>query len=469
MRASSRSTPRRPATRCSIRGNKTRAAPIGAAYRPAGLNPPSRLRDLGGCATTAARTVASAEGSKLSDEWPDGVAAKNAAKPDAAASAAPAGAWPAAKPAPESAPRPAGTITRAAPAAEEPSAQPAWYHDRRVAVGGGAVLAVLLLAILGGPRLAGLFTLPECNDEGPRKALAAYFAQNNVKLTRLGDVKALSSTRSERTCSVRADAQGRVIYLDYRIGWSGWDESCTITRAETESRIEQELMDDVRAAAKDFLELAKDSTISGKPPRYTEPTVATLLDRIFDLSEIEGATLAAADIARANVWFAAGDRVGTVYILAGTGVGDINRLPNDPNVQRRTHRNVSEFATEFARYLDFQVKLAGMMMDAELKRTAKAGPDMERPEVMREIADVRTTLAETLTGDLTTLAYDGLPDEWRRARLATMMRVVPKAATFLTPDQARAVRDRALTVMTFVRDKSVQDQVKALADAFAVK
>jgi hypothetical protein len=50
-----------------------------------------------------------------------------------------------------------------------------------------------------------------------------------------------------------------------------------------------------------------------------------------------------------------------------------------------------------------------------------------------------------------------------------MMRVVPKAATFLTPDQGRAVRDRALTVMTFVRDKSVQDQVKALADAFAVK
>jgi len=340
----------------------------------------------------------------------------------------------------------------------------------RAIVGGGiAVLVVLLLAVFAGPRLMALFTLPDCNDEGPRKALDDYFAQKNVKQTRLGEVKTVSSSRAERTCAVRADAQGRVLHLDYRIGWSGWNESVTITRSEAESRIEQEQIDDVKNAATDFLELAKDSVINGRPPRYGEPTIATLLDRIFDLSEIEGATLAVADVARANDWFGAGDRVGSVYILAGTGVSDINRLPNDPNIQRRTHRNVAEFAPEFARYLDFQVRLAGMMMDAELKRAAKGGPDAERPEVMREIADVRITLAETLTGDLTTLAYDGLTDDWRRARLAVMMQVVPKAATFLLPEQLRSVRDRALTVMTFVREKSVQDQIKDLADALAAK
>jgi len=379
-----------------------------------------------------------------------------------------------AKPAPGSPARPPDAGT--APAADQPAAKRAWYHGRaivgggRAIVGGGiAVLVVLLLAVFAGPRLMALFTLPDCNDEGPRKALDDYFAQKNVKQTRLGEVKTVSSSRAERTCAVRADAQGRVLYLDYRIGWSGWNESVTITRSEAESRIEQEQIDDVKNAATDFLELAKDSVINGRPPRYGEPTIATLLDRIFDLSEIEGATLAVADVARANDWFGAGDRVGSVYILAGTGVSDINRLPNDPNIQRRTHRNVAEFAPEFARYLDFQVRLAGMMMDAELKRAAKGGPDAERPEVMREIADVRITLAETLTGDLTTLAYDGLTDDWRRARLAVMMQVVPKAATFLLPEQLRSVRDRALTVMTFVREKALQDQIKDLADALAAK
>jgi len=382
-----------------------------------------------------------------------------------------------AKPAPESAVKPVdagtapagGTAVGATPADDKPAAERPWYLGG-VAIGGGAaVLVVLVLAVFAWPRVAGLFTLPDCNDEGPRKVLDDYFAQRNVKLTRLGEVKTLSSTGSDRACTVRGDAQGRVLYLDYTIGWSGWNESVTITRSETESRIEQELIDDVKNAAKDFLELAKDSTLNGKPPRYSEPSIATLLDRIFDLSEIEGATLAVSDITRANDWFSHGDRVGTVYILAGTGVSDINKLPNDANIQRRTQRNVAEFAPEFARYLDFQLKLVGMMMDAELKRMAKAGPDVERPEVMREIADVRVTLAETLTGDVTALAYDGLTDDWRRARLAVMMQIVPKAATFLTPEQARAVRDRALMVATFVRDKSVQDQVKALADALAAK
>jgi hypothetical protein len=382
------------------------------------------------------------------------------------------------KPTPERADRPSGA-TAGAPAAEEPVparqapaplalAQLASRIPRPVILG-VPLLAGLLLLVFAAPRVVNLFTLPNCDDEGSRKTLADIFEQKNVKLSRLGEVRSVSSTRSERTCAARADIPGGILNLDYRIGWSGWSKSVTVTRAEAETRIEQAQLDGVKNAANDFLVLARDSAVNGRPPRHSEPTVRTLLDRIFDLSEIEGATLAVSDIAKANEWFSAGDRVGTVYILAGTGVSDINRLPSDPNVQRRTHRNVAEFAPEFARYLDFQVKLAGIMMDAELKRAAKGGPDMERPEVKREIAEVRTTLAETLTGDLTTLAYDGLTDDWRRQRLAVMMQVAPTAATFLSPEQAHAVRERALTVATFVRDKSVQDQVKALADAFAAK
>ena len=52
-----------------------------------------------------------------------------------------------------------------------------------------------------------------------------------------------------------------------------------------------------------------------------------------------------------------------------------------------------DFAPEFARYLDFQVKLGAIMMDAELDRTAKDGQAAaDRPQVGREVAEVRATL-----------------------------------------------------------------------------
>jgi len=50
-----------------------------------------------------------------------------------------------------------------------------------------------------------------------------------------------------------------------------------------------------------------------------------------------------------------------------------------------------------------------------------------------------------------------------------MAQIAPRAATFLLPDQTNALRDHASTVATFVRDKSVQDALKALGDTFAGK
>src|SRR5262249_51946002 len=215
-------------------------------------------------------------------------------------------------------------------------------------------------------------------------------------------VRSISSNRSERICSARADITGGILSLDYRIDWSGWNQSVTLTQMAAEARIDAARLSQIRDAADDFLTLAKDAHLTGRPPRQTDPTVRALLDKVFDLASIEGATLTASDIARANEWFAAGDRIGTVYILAGTGVSDTTRLPTDRNVQQRTHRNVAAFAPEFARYLDFQTKLAAIMADAELNRAVKADEDLERPALKREFAEVRATLAESLTGDLTT-------------------------------------------------------------------
>src|SRR5262249_24940535 len=129
--------------------------------------------------------------------------------------------------------------------------------------------------------------------------------------------------------------------------------------------------------------------------------------------------------------------------------------------QQQTRRNVADFAPEFARYLDFQVKLAGLVAEAELTRT---GAEDDAP---RGLDQARTLLTETVTGELTTLAYDGLSDEWRHQRLALLRPVVHKTRTLLTPEQAQKLRDHALRVTSYVHDQSVQEVLKALADSFA--
>jgi hypothetical protein len=331
-------------------------------------------------------------------------------------------------------------------------------------------LALVAALVFGGARLIGMFSLPECDAELARTAIKDIFAEKKIKLDTLADVKSLNSEGADRTCQARADVAGGFFNLDYRIEWDGWQARTTITRAEAMARIEPSRLTEIRRAVSDFLALARDSHTTGRPPRQSEPAVKTLLDTVFDTSDLDGATLAASDIGRAMDWLNTGERIGVVYMLAGTGVGEISRLPDDPRMQQRTHRNIAEFAPEFARYLDFQIKLAGAMADAVLRRSAGTAPDeLEQPAVKKELAEVRATLRDAMIGDLTSLAYEGVSDEWRRDRLALLMEAAPKAAKFLDAEQARGVRQHALNVLGYVRNTFVRDTLKAFAEQVAAQ
>jgi hypothetical protein len=335
---------------------------------------------------------------------------------------------------------------------------------------GAAAGAVLLVAALASTWFSTAFTLPTCDDENTRRTLNELLEDKKVQVEQLGGATTLSSSTAEQRCKVRADIRGGALDLEYRIHWNGWTPQVTIEKTENEVKIEPAQLDAARKAADEFLSLASQSHVNGRPPRLSEPTIRALLEKIFDVSELQGATLAGADIGRAAEWYAIGDRVGTVYILAGTGFNDIAKLPNDPALQRQSHRNVAEFAPEFARYLDFQVRLAAIMMKAVLKRNAAGDKAMlERPEVKREAAETRVTMAETLTGVLTTFAYDNVSDEWRRQRLKLLEEVSPMTAEFLLREQANELRGHALKVAGFMRDKAMRDAVTAFADGIAPK
>ena len=354
------------------------------------------------------------------------------------------------------------------PAGDEPAAAPS--PVRRWSIRVAAIAAAAAVLIIGGARVINLFSLPACDAELTRKTISEVFAEKKIQLDTLADVRSLGSVSSENTCKARADVPGGFLNLDYRIAWEGWKAGVTLTRVEAMATIEPARLGEIRRAVSDFLALAREAHTTGRPPRQSDPSVKALLDKVFDTSDFDGATLAASDIGRAMEWLNTGDRVGVVYMLAGTGVSEISKLPTDPRSQQRTHLNIAEFAPEFARYLDFQVKLGGAMADAALRRAAEAAPDeLDRPEVKKELGELRTMLTETISGDLTSLAYEGLSDEWRRDRLAVLMELAPKAARILSPEQARTVQQHALNVVPYVRNSFVQDTLRAFSEQIAAK
>ena len=69
------------------------------------------------------------------------------------------------------------------------------------------------------------------------------------------------------------------------------------------------------------------------------------------------------DIPRITRWLANADRVGLVYMMAGTGTNNLAAATN-PKIANRIAKNIAEFQDEYGRFVDFQVTLSGFTLDA---------------------------------------------------------------------------------------------------------
>jgi hypothetical protein len=103
----------------------------------------------------------------------------------------------------------------------------------------------------------------------------------------------------------------------------------------------------INKAAESFVALAKDSAT---PPRQSDPAVKLLLDKVLDTTELQnGPTLPIAALENLNAWNFAVIKVGLVYVLAGTGVTDVSKLPNTPEIAQKINQNTVEFAPDSTR------------------------------------------------------------------------------------------------------------------------
>jgi hypothetical protein len=227
--------------------------------------------------------------------------------------------------------------------------------------------------------------------------------------------------------------------------------------------MDQQKLAGAQKAAAAFVKLAGNSARTGKPPREADPKVNALLDTVFDTSAIT--TPEFSDIPRITQWLANADRVGTVYMLAGTGTNNLAAAAN-PKVGERIGKNIAEFQTEYGRFVDFQVALSGFTLDA-VRAKMDSAPEKERknPKFQAGFMQVTGGIAQTFLGTLSTFAGEGITDDWRRARLVPLNAIAPKMAETLPAPMREKLGEMTREIGDQMSDPQIKDSVKAIADA----
>ena len=213
-----------------------------------------------------------------------------------------------------------------------------------------------------------------------------------------------------------------------------------------------------KTASDTFVTLAE----KAKPavPRQTDPAAKPLLDDAFDTTALSGdRSIPLSDLGPISDWGAAVNTVGILYLLAGTGVGDLGKAAGDPRANEQILRNVVTYAPEIGRYLDATFAVGGAISAIA---SSKEGRAADNPGAMAKIAG---GLAGELQGGMQTVAIDGLDDDWRLKRLGAMTVFAAKAALLLQPPQCSALRDTATAVMPSLSNKDVRSALQGVSDA----
>ena len=223
-----------------------------------------------------------------------------------------------------------------------------------------------------------------------------------------------------------------------------------------------------KQAADEFLVLAKDSEINGRVPREADPKVKRLLEIVFDRAALGSGLLPIEESAKISELINNANRVGFVYLLAGTGTTDLGKISTDEKVALQADRNMTVFAPEMGRWFDYQLIVQGSMADSTLAFLAKAKKDvLERPQVKNGIAGVRAGLGRAIGGLFQSMTSDGVDDAWRRDRLLVLAEIAPKAAKLMTAESARELQEQAVELAAAVKDPAVQSGLKTFAQTIA--
>ena len=303
--------------------------------------------------------------------------------------------------------------------------------------------------------------LPECDAQQSRDAIQELVRDRLGAGAVLGDIAQRGHAGGERLCSAIARHDGRTANVSYRNYWDGWTAKARLTDQVVTAKLDAARTDAIAAAAATFLAASRNSHVTGKPPRQSDPTIDQALAAVLAASDLAAEPLVAEEIDKALEWLKTADQIGAVYLLAGTGFADFATVPRTEALQRRMRGNVTAFAAEFGRYTDFQMIALAAVANAQMRANAgaKGWPNAGQPRT----DEVRTLVAQAMTSNFIALVYDGHDDSWRMARLIALSRAAPVAAKFLTRDEVDAVQTVALQTIDYFKDATVRARVREVA------
>lgn len=219
-------------------------------------------------------------------------------------------------------------------------------------------------------------------------------------------------------------------------------------------------------AANDFARLGRDSFKSGQPPRESDPAVKALLDIAFDSSAGSPSSIEFSDLPRINQWMANGDKIGIVYMLAGTGTSNLAQAATNPKTAKLIPKNIASFQVEYGRFTDFQLALWNLALDAIVaKIDAASEAERKNPKFVGGYIQFSNIIAQSIAGVLSTFATDGITDEWRRARLVPLKEIVPKARQALPLPMREKLRELAREVGDNSENTEIKASLYALGDS----
>jgi hypothetical protein len=315
------------------------------------------------------------------------------------------------------------------------------------------------LFVRGAERIQNRFLLPSCDAPESRDAVQELVRDRLGSSAVLADVAQRGPAGEERLCNATARRGAQTASISYRNYWDGWTPKVRLSGEIVTLKLDAERTKHIDEAIETFLASSRTSHRTGTVPRQSDPAIDRTLSVIFGASDLAAEPLAPAEIDKALTWLKAADRVGAVYLLAGTGYDDFAKVPPSAALQRRLRGNVVAFADEFGRYADFQMVLLAAVANAQM-RAASGG----RTGAIEASADeIREQFIQAFRSNLIALVYDGHNDGWRMARLTALGRTAPVAAKFLSKEDASAMRGLALQTVDYFKDVTVRAKVRDVA------
>lgn len=305
--------------------------------------------------------------------------------------------------------------------------------------------------------VSALFAPPECNTPENLRTIQELVRDRLGSSATVSDVAQTGSADGERLCSAVARGS-RTASVTYRIERDGRSAKLHLASINI-ARLDAARMSAVVNAAEAFLAASRHAPMTGAPPRQNDPAIDPLLATLLGVSDLAAEPLPGNEVDEAMRWLKIGDRIGAVYLLAGTGFDDFAKVPHTEQTQQQMRANVVAFAGEIGRYLDFQLTLLAAIANAQMRVTATDS------EVARD--DTRALLSQAMRSSFIALVYDGLSDNWRMNRLTTLARTAPVAARFLSRNEAQAVREQALQTVDYFKEPMVRERVREIAQAIA--